>query len=83
MVHTKYPEVTNMKKGIFSKLVVFGVIIANVVFTVVVLKIFLRIGAEPTTLIMSWFGFTTAELWSLASIKKAKENNRNGGNIDG
>ena len=62
-----------MKKGIFSKLVVSFVIIANVVFTGLVLFVFLRTGGEPITLIGSWFAFTTVELWQLATIKKKKE----------
>ena len=62
-----------MKKGIFSKLVVSFVIIANVVFTGTVLFIFLRTGGEPITLIGSWFAFTTVELIELATIKKKKE----------
>jgi len=42
----------------------------NTVFTVAVLVIFNRTGAEPTALIAAWFGFTTVELWALAGIKK-------------
>lgn len=62
-----------MKKGLFSKLVVTFVIIANVLFTTAVLFVFLRTGGEPITLIGSWFAFTTVELWQLATIKKKKE----------
>jgi len=61
-----------MKKGIFSKLIVSFVIIANAVFTGAVLFVFLRTGGEPITLIGSWFAFTTVELWQLATIKKRK-----------
>ena len=61
------------KKGFFSKLVVSAIIALNIIFTVVVLIVFLKTSAEPTTLIVSWFSFTTVELWSLAGIKKAKE----------
>ena len=64
------------KKGIFSKLIVLSIILANVIFTMTVLRIFLRTSTEPSTLVMSWFGFTTAELWSLAKIKTVKENNK-------
>lgn len=62
-----------MKKGMFSKLIVAFVILANVVFTGTVLFVFLRTGGEPITLIGSWFAFTTVELWQLATIKKKKE----------
>ena len=61
------------KKGFFSKLIVSAVITLNTVFTIVVLIVFLKTSAEPTTLIVSWFSFTTVELWSLAGIKKAKK----------
>ena len=64
------------KKSNFSKGVVLFVIIANILFTVAVLSAFIVTQTEPSTLIMSWFGFTTAELWSLASIKKTKEKNK-------
>ena len=54
----------------FSKAIVSLVILLNAAFTVAVLFIFYRIGAEPTALIAAWFGFTTVELWALAGIKK-------------
>ena len=68
------------KKSIFSKIVVMLVILLNVVFTGLVLTIFLRTSSEPSSLIVAWFSFTTVELWSLAGIKKAKE--RKDGNYD-
>jgi hypothetical protein len=58
-----------MKKGVFSKLVV------NVVFTAAVLYIFMKTYVEPTTLIVSWFAFTTGELGALAGIKIKKSKN--------
>ena len=63
----------------FSKLIVSLVILLNAAFTVAVLFVFYRIGAEPTALIAAWFGFTTVELWALAGIKKKeieKQNDR-------
>ena len=60
------------KKGRFSKFIVTLVILLNVVFTIGVFYVFLRIGSEPTTLIGSWFTFTTIELWSLAKIRRDK-----------
>ena len=60
------------KLGKFSKRVVTSVIILNVLFTIAVLSIFLITSTEPTGLIVAWFGFTTAELWSLAGIKKSE-----------
>lgn len=63
------------KKGLFSKVIVGFIIIANIIFTIAVLGVFLNTQVEPSTLIMSWFSFTTVELWSLASIKKTKTKN--------
>jgi len=54
----------------FSKFIVSLVIALNVIFTAVIVYVFLQIGSEPTALITAWFGFTTVELWALAGIKK-------------
>ena len=61
----------------FSKAIVSLVIVLNAAFSIAVLYIFYRIGAEPTTLIGAWFGFTTIELWALAGIKKREIETRN------
>ncbi len=61
------------KKGWFSKVVVLLVIVLNILFTMKVFDIVEQGFQEPTALIAAWFGFTTVELWSLASIKKRKE----------
>ena len=61
----------------FSKAIVSLVILLNVAFAVAVLYIFYRVGAEPTTLIGAWFGFTTIELWALAGIKKKEIEKQN------
>lgn len=61
------------KKSLFSKFIVVAVITLNVIFTIAVLMVFLKTSAEPSSLVISWFSFTTVELWSLAGIKKAKE----------
>lgn len=55
--------------------IVLLVIILNVVFTAAVLLDFWHTKEEPTTLIVSWFTFTTGEIWALASIKKRKIKN--------
>lgn len=60
------------KKNSFSKFIVGFVIVINVLFTIAVLKIFLKTASEPTALIGAWFGFTTVELWQLAKIKQKK-----------
>lgn len=59
-----------MKK--FSTIIVVSVILLNIIFTISVLYVFLKVGSEPTALIAAWFAFTTGELWLLANIKKEK-----------
>lgn len=60
----------------FSKFIVTLVIILNVLFTIAVLYVFIKVENEPSILIGSWFSFTTVELLALAFIKiKKKEDN--------
>lgn len=65
------------KQNRFSKFIVTVVILLNIIFTVAVLYVFLKVGSEPMTLIGCWFGFTTGELWMLSSIKKTKVKKKN------
>lgn len=62
----------SVKKNQFSKVVVFSIVIMNIWFARETLSVFREVGAEPVTLIMSWFAFTGGELWMLSSIKKRK-----------
>ena len=74
MTEEELLRIINRKnKGNFSKKVVISVIILNILFTLAVMYLFLQTGNEPMTLVGGWFSFTTIELWSLASIKKKKE----------
>lgn len=59
-------------KGQYSKALVTMIICLNIIFTVAVFFVFAKTGSEPSTLIATWFSFTTVELWSLARIKKKK-----------
>lgn len=59
-------------KGQYSKALVTLIILMNIIFTIAVFFVFARTGSEPSTLIATWFSFTTVELWSLARIKKKK-----------
>ena len=58
--------------GQFSKVMVLLIIIMNIWFTVAVLSVFAKTGVEPTSLVVAFFGFTTGELWLMATIKKTK-----------
>ncbi|MCL2107827.1 MAG: hypothetical protein FWH20_00585 [Oscillospiraceae bacterium] len=66
----------------YSKFIVALVIILNALFAAAVLYAFLKIGAEPTTLIISWFAFTTGELWILGTLSKQKIKNKQPDNCD-
>lgn len=59
-------------KGQYSKALVTLIILMNIICTIAVFIVFARTGSEPSTLIATWFSFTTVELWSLARIKKKK-----------
>ena len=61
-----------LTKGKFSKAIIVSIITTNIIFTIAVLAIFVRVGSEPSALIVAWFAFTTGELWFLAGIKKKK-----------
>ena len=61
-----------MDKKEFSKKVIFTVIVLNILFTIAILYVFCRTGNEPTTLVASFFGFTTVEMWNLSKIKREK-----------
>ena len=71
IVLENYRAKKNRKKN-YSKYIVTFIIIMNVMFTIAILYVFNHTGNEPSTLISAFFAFTTAELWSLAGIKKKK-----------
>lgn len=60
------------KKGDFSKGIVTLLLTVAFIFTIAILILFARTGAEPATLISCFFAGVIAELWSLAGIKKKK-----------
>lgn len=66
----KFINKSKKKDGNFSKKIISLVILLNIIFTSVVFYVFIKVGQEPTTLIIAFFAFTTGELWMLASIKK-------------
>ena len=62
------------KQTKFSKIIIAGIIILNIIFTSIILLIVASGIPEPTTLIISWFAFTTVEVAVLAGIRKAEIN---------
>ncbi len=60
------------EKGQFSKLLVSFILVLNIAFTTAILWLVWSDKPEPGILIGAWFGFTTGELWLLATIKKTK-----------
>lgn len=70
-------------KTSYSKIIVTLIILLNVAFTTAVLYVLLISNIqEPTTLIVSWFAFTTGELWMLSGIKKKEIQNKEGGGYE-
>jgi len=69
-----------VKKGQFSKVVVVTVLMLNILFTISVLVVFWHTSTEPSSLIASWFAFTTSELGLTAFVKgkKIKKGENNG-----
>lgn len=63
-------------KASFSKIIVTLVILLNIIFSIAILTVFVKVGSEPTSLVVAWFSFTTAELFALAFIKNNKEKNK-------
>ena len=59
----------------YSKVLVTAIVLLNVAFTIAVFYVFLKTSAEPTSLVVAWFGFTTVELWNMAKIKVKKTEN--------
>lgn len=60
------------KSGLFMKRVVFTMILAAFIFTVVMIVVFLRVGSEPSTLIENVFRFLSVEGGAMALIKSVK-----------
>lgn len=67
------PKINDKKvSGLFMKRVVFTLILAAFIFTVVMIFVFLRMGSEPSTLIENVFRFLSVEGGAMALIKSVK-----------
>ena len=65
-----------MKKRHMSKIIIPFVIVSIFTFTGIAIWLQYTTGVElSSTLIISFYGFCTGELWLLASIKKTKVKN--------
>ena len=58
--------------GLFMKRVVFTLILAAFIYTVVAIIVFVRVGAEPSTLTENAFRFLSVEGGAMALIKSVK-----------
>ena len=58
--------------GLFMKRVVFTLILAAFIYTVVAIMVFVRVGAEPSTLTENVFRFLSVEGGAMALIKSVK-----------
>lgn len=62
------------KDGSFSKSVIMAIIVSVIIFTIAVLVVFVVTGGiEPSTLIISFYGFFGFECGVLGWIKSVKE----------
>jgi len=61
------------QKSLFTKSIVILIIFLNVAFALGVMWLVYKVGREPSALVVSFYGFTTVELWNMAFIKKQKE----------
>lgn len=62
----------NKVSGMFMNRIVVCMILAALVFTVVMIIVFVRIGSEPSTLIENVFRFLSVEGGAMALIKSVK-----------
>ena len=69
--HRTHNTITALS-GLFMKRVVFTLILAAFIFTVVMIFVFLRMGSEPSTLIENVFRFLSVEGGAMALIKSVK-----------
>lgn len=53
----------------FSKKIVISVIILTILFTIVMIFIYLKTGMIPDTLVVEWFNFFGKEILALGGIK--------------
>lgn len=63
----------NKVSGQFMKRVVVCMILAAFIYTVIAIVVFVRVGAEPSTLTENVFRFLSVEGGALALIKSVKE----------
>lgn len=66
------------KKGRFMKSIIIAVMLFLFSFTLTCLYITYKTSTEPSTLIMSVFGFCGLECGILGTIKKSKDGGNNG-----
>lgn len=71
-IREKAEKASNKISGQFMKRVVFTMILAAFIFTVVMIIVFVRIGSEPSTLIENVFQFLSVEGGAMALIKSVK-----------
>lgn len=62
----------NKVSGKFMNRVVICMILAALIFTVVIIIVFVRVGSEPSTLIENVFRFLSVESGAMALIKSVK-----------
>ncbi len=71
-IEERAAKASNKVSGQFMNRVVICMILAALIFTVVMIIVFVRIGSEPSTLIENVFRFLSVEGGAMALIKSVK-----------
>jgi len=73
----------SMSKNKFSKGLIVLIVLSNMVAAGISFWLFAKTGGEPVATLGVWFGFSTGELWIMATVKKAKiKNSKEGAGND-
>lgn len=73
----KQQMINQKTKNQYSKILVSIIVLINILFVIATMYLYYLKGTEPVALITAFFGFTTVELWNLATIKKKKIDKEN------
>lgn len=57
----------------FTKMLVIFIILANFIYAWRIIVLAQQGGLEPNALTVAFYGFTTVQLWNMATIRKKKE----------
>lgn len=71
-VETENNRYVKSESGNFSKKILKRIFLGFIIFVIVILAIFVKVGSEPTVLVGGVIAFLSVEVWQLARIKIAE-----------